>query len=140
MSKEEDKLDKFLRDIITDSGFETPPSDDYTRRVMLEAAVIQDSQTRKARFSNQLAIGSIGIVMWAFFGIAVYFLWQMEWIGNVMVFISNLLEPVFDIFSMTTIRIIIIGSILHTIISRSLLAMYFMKKESQMELQRKMDR
>jgi len=134
MSKEEDKLDKFLKDIITDSGFETPPSDDYTQKVMLKVAALPVSQFRKVRFSNQLAIALIGVEVWAMLGIAAYFLWQIGWIGDVIVLVSNLLDSLFDIFSMKTISIIIIGLILHTIIFRGLLAIYLLKKKSQIRI------
>ena len=134
MSKEEDKLDKFLKDIITDSGFETPPSDDYTQKVMLKITALPVSQFRKVRFSNQLAITLIGVEVWAMLGIAAYFLWQIGWIGNVMVLVSNLWVSLFDIFSMKTISIIIIGLILHTIIFRGLLAIYLLKKKSQIRI------
>ncbi len=134
MSKEEDKLNKFLKDIITDSGFETPPSDDYTQKVMLKVTALPVSQFRKVRFSNQLAITLIGVEVWAMLGIAAYFLWQTGWIGNVMVLVSNLMDSLFDIFSMKTISIIIIGLILHTIIFRGLLAIYLLKKKSQIRI------
>ena len=134
MSKEEDKLDKFLKDIITDSGFETPPSDDYTQKVMLKITALPVSQFRKVRFSNQLAITLIGVEVWAMLGIAAYFLWQIGWIGNVIVLVSNLMDSLFDIFSMKTISIIIIGLILHTIIFRGLLAIYLLKKKSQIRI------
>lgn len=136
MSKEEDKLDKFLKDIITDSGFETPPSDDYTQKVMLKVAALPVSQVR---FSNQLAIALIGVEVWAMLGIVAYFLWQTGWIGNVIVLVSNLRDSLFDIFSMKTISIIIIGLILHTIIFRGLLAIYLLKKKARYALLHKME-
>ena len=133
MSKEEEKLDIFLKNLIQEEGLESPPSDDYINEVMLKIALDKN----KGWLSKKMVI-ILGVLVYAILGVSIYFFSQGNWIPEINpdfnLDFSEWINTITAFISLKKLGFIAVGLVFYLLVVRSILVLFFMQKRQSMGL------
>ncbi len=123
MSSEEEKLDKFLKDIMSEVGLESP-SNDYTKKVMLNVASL-DQSSQKAKVTVIL----LGVLLYVTIATLAYVFFQSPLAGEVKQYILELGNRIPGPFSLQNISLIVGGFAFYLIVVKLVLAIMVLRQK-----------
>lgn len=123
MSNEEEKLDKFLRNIIADVEVKTP-SIDYTKQVMLKVAAI-DKSSQKVK----VTVISLGVLIYMGLATLIYYFFQSSLADSVKEYFVELSDNLPAALSLQNLTLIVGGFALYLIIVRLVLAVVVLRQK-----------
>lgn len=125
MSSEDDKLDRFLREIMQEVGLESTPSRQYTTQVMLSVAKFDKSVVKK-----KTSVIVISILVYLALSMVIYLLWQNGFLDVIIGYINNFKSYLPDFISLKNLGFIIGGFLFYLIVVRVVLTVLLMKNKS----------
>jgi len=122
MTSEEDKLDEFLKEIMTDVGIASPPSRRYTSEVMLKVSKLDLSSSK-----NKKRIVTIGLLVYLMLSMVLYLLWQNGTLDTGLAYVNNLRSYLPEIISFKNLGFIVGGFLFYLIAVRIGLTVLLMR-------------
>lgn len=122
MRSEEDKLDEFLEEILSDVGIATPPSRRYTNEVMLKVSKLDLSSAK-----NKKRIITVGLLVYLMVSMVLYLLWQNGTLDSIIEYFGTLKGSLPEIISFQNLGFIVGGFLFYLIAVRIGLTVLLMR-------------
>lgn len=125
MTGEEDKLDKFLSEIMTEMGLESPRTRQYTNQVMLRVAKFDKSGVKKK--TNVIVIT---LLIYLALSMVIYLLWQNGFLDVLISYIKDFKSYLPDFISMKSLGFIVGGFLFYLVVVRVALTVLLIRNKN----------
>ena len=130
MINKEEKENDFVKSLFKGFSNDYSPSNNYTTKVMSEVHHFEFLKKRKIYLTEQLTLGLGGLIMLI---VGLIMIWKTGWAATGFQWLQQYFQPVLEIVSVNTIRIVLLVFAIQAILIRGLLGFFLFNKNQQMK-------